>query len=103
MYKPSNGGMLVIFDKGIYDSNHKLDPVLFAKSVLHEISHTVDDNIPNVFGRPPYITDYAAQSQKEDWAESFAEYFLHPEILREKAPRKFKAIKTFIGEHNARQ
>lgn len=103
MYKPSNGGMIVIFDKGIYDSEHKLDPVLFGKSVLHELSHTIDGKIPDVFGRPPYITDYASRSKKEDWAESFAEYFLHPEILKQKAPQKHRAIKTFIGERNAKR
>lgn len=99
MYKPSNGGTLVIFDKGIY-SDGKLDPILFGKSVLHELSHTVDNKIPNVFGKPPYITDYAGRSRKEDWAESFAEFFLHPNTLKQKAPQKYRAIKTFIGERN---
>lgn len=102
MYKPSNGGTLVIFDKGIYDSKHKLDPELFAKSVLHELSHTVNRPIPGVFGKPPYITEYAGKSKKEDWAESFAEYFLHPDILNKQAPDKYRAIKTFIGEYNGR-
>jgi hypothetical protein len=103
MYKPNiqkHGkyrGSLVIFDKGVYDRRGKLDPELFGKSVLHELSHSFHIDIPETFGRPPYITEYAAHSPKEDWAESFAEFFLHPEILQRKAPAKAKAIASFLG------
>lgn len=103
MYRPNNAkqgkyrGTLVIFDKGVYDRHGKLDAELFGKSVLHELSHSFSVKIPSVFGRPPYITEYAAQSNKEDWAESFAEFFLHPEALKSKAPEKSEAIAKFLG------
>ncbi|MHC4644902.1 MAG: hypothetical protein ACYTBJ_05340 [Planctomycetota bacterium] len=98
--KPEHGkyrGTLVIFDKGVYDASGKIDPVLFGKSVLHELSHSFDDNVPDVFGRPPFITEYAGTSAKEDWAESFAEYFLHPGLLKRKTPEKSRAIAAFVG------
>jgi len=91
-------GTLVVFDKGVYDRSGKLDKVLFGKSVLHELSHSFDENPSGPFGEPPFITDYASTSAKEDWAESFAEYFLHRTILRKKAPAKAAAIASFLGE-----
>lgn len=103
MYKPDHPkhgkhrGTLVIFDKGIYDRKGNLDPMLFGKSVLHELSHSFQDTIPEGFGRPPFITRYAADSAKEDWAESFAEFFLHRETLQRKAPAKAKAVAAFLG------
>ena len=101
MYKPvkgKHGGTLVIFDKGVYDLHGKIDAVLFGKSVLHELSHSFDDNLPIAFGKPPFITEYAATSPKEDWAESFAEFYLHPKLLKRKAPRKYEAIDIFTGD-----
>jgi hypothetical protein len=103
MYKPNHPkhgkykGTLVIFDKGVYDSRGKLDPILFGKSVLHELSHSFETNVPNVFGKPPFITRYAARTPNEDWAETFAEYFLDRDALKKKAPEKEKAITDFLG------
>ena len=98
---PSNGasrGVLVLFDKGVYDSSGTLDPVLMGKSVLHELSHSLNVDLPQIFGRPPYITEYASRDASEDWAESFAEFFLHPKILRKRAPEKYRAIAKFVED-----
>jgi hypothetical protein len=103
MYKPNvqkhgkSRGSLVIFDKGVYDRQGNLDSKLFGKSILHELSHSFDVRIPEVFGKPPFITDYACRSPEEDWAESFAEHFLNQEILKNRAPAKAKAIALFLG------
>lgn len=100
MYKPVNkkfgkySGTLVVFDKGVYSSSGKIDKGLFAKSILHELTHSFNLPIPKVFGKPPFVTDYANTNAKEDFAESFAEYFLHPKTL---APEKAKAIKVFLS------
>lgn len=103
MYKPDHPkhgqhrATLVVFDKGVYDSGGRLDPTIFGKSILHELSHSFDKDLPEAFGRPPFITGYAAASPKEDWAESFAEYFLRRELLEKKSPQKAHAISEFIG------
>ncbi len=104
MYKPNHPkfgkyrGTLVVFDKGVYDSSGKFDKVQFGKSILHDLTHSfgITDFEP-VFGSPPFITDYASREPKEDFAESFSEYFLHPKLLQERTPGKFDAIKRFLA------
>lgn len=103
MYKPNHPkhgrykGTLVIFDKGVYDPRGKLDPILFGKSVLHELSHSFEGKIPKAFGNPPFITRYAARTPSEDWAESFAEYFVNRKAMQKKCPEKVDAITEFLG------
>lgn len=91
-------GTLVVFDKGVYDSSGKFDKVQFGKSVLHDLTHSfgIVDFDP-VFGKPPFITDYAKREPKEDFAESFAEYFLHPGLLQKRTPKKYDAIERFLA------
>jgi hypothetical protein len=81
----------------------------WAKMVLtHETGHCVDYNtglfgLPKLFsessktpwGKPPYITSYAATgpgwypSEWDDFAESYAYYHVKPEELKAKCPEKF--------------
>lgn len=103
MYKPNlpkfgkYRGTLVIFDKGVYDKSGNFDKIQFGKSVLHELTHSFRlREFPAPFGKPPFITEYARHEPKEDFAESFAEYFLHPELLKKRTPEKFEAIKKFL-------
>lgn len=104
MYKPNHPkfgkyrGTLVVFDKGVYDKSGNFDKVQFGKSILHDLTHSFGiTDFDKEFGKPPYITEYAGREPKEDFAESFAEYFLHPDILRERTPEKFEAIKRFLA------
>lgn len=106
MYKPNHkrfgdmGGALVVFDKGAY-SGGKLDKKLFAKSILHELTHSFNLPLSKVFGRGQFVTGYAGKNAREDFAESFAEYFLHPKKL---PPDKAGAIKAFLaGDSNGFQ
>ncbi|MDQ7823846.1 MAG: hypothetical protein RDV48_13690 [Candidatus Eremiobacteraeota bacterium] len=84
----------------------------WANMVLtHETGHAVDYNsglfgLPKLFsesskspwGKPPYISDYAATgpgwypSEWDDFAESYANYHLKPEELKAKCPEKFKRM-----------
>lgn len=103
MYKPNHPkfgkhrGTLVIFDKGVYDNSGKFDRVQFGKSILHDLSHSFGiTDFGSIFGKPPFITEYAKREPKEDFAESFAEYFLHPNLLKERTPKKFEAIRAFL-------
>jgi hypothetical protein len=104
MYNPNRPkfgkyrGALVIFDKGVYDNSGKFDRVQFEKSILHDLAHSFGiARFDPVFGKPPFITEYAKREPKEDFAESFAEYFLHPSLLKERTPEKSEVIKMFLA------
>jgi hypothetical protein len=84
----------------------------WARQVLtHETGHSVDYNtglfgLPKLFsesskapwGKPPYITSYAATgpgwypSEWDDFAESYAYYHTNPDELKAQCPEKFKRI-----------
>lgn len=70
----------------------------------HEIGHTKDyesawfgifgrHSDADIWGQPPFITDYAKTNPREDFAESFEEYHLNPERLKEVAPDKYEFIR----------
>lgn len=72
-------------------------------TLVHEIGHTVDYESQKTFswgdrsrsepfGEGPHITEYAKTNNREDFAESYEEYHLDPENLKEKAPEKYQAI-----------
>jgi len=67
-----------------------------SKVLSHEVGHTIItpgefDSIPHreIWGRGPFITAYASTKPREDFAESYAEYFTNPENLKEKCPEKY--------------
>ena len=39
-----------------------------------------------------FVSEYALNNAKEDWAESFELYFCDPETLKELCPKKYKFI-----------
>lgn len=109
-------GRVVVFDKGVYDSGGKLDPDNLKRSILHELAHSVDDEVPRVFAQwralsgwrerdgkwshdegAKFVDDYASTSPYEDWADTFSEFYLHPEIVRKRYPEKFRFIERFVG------
>ena len=78
-------------------------PEQIRSTLTHEVGHTVDYESQKFFswrdrsnrepfGEEPYITDYAETNHREDFAESYEEYHLDPENLKDKAPEKYKAI-----------
>lgn len=108
-------GRVVVFDKGVYNGGH-LDEDNLKRSLLHELAHTVDDEVPQVFQewkalsgwalrggewkhspRAKFVDDYARTSPFEDWADTFSEYHIHPEIVRRRFPEKFRFIERFLG------
>ncbi|MCA9778333.1 MAG: hypothetical protein KC800_16515, partial [Candidatus Eremiobacteraeota bacterium] len=44
------------------------------------------------FGEGPHISEYAKTNHREDFAESYEEFHMNPENLKDKAPEKYKAI-----------
>lgn len=108
-------GRVVVFDKGVYNGG-RLDKDNLQRSILHELAHSVDDEVPGVFAhwcalsgwrkvgetwkhgkRATFVDDYAGTSPFEDWADTFSEYHLHPEIVRKRFPDKFRFIDRFLG------
>jgi len=80
------------------------DPAQFERTLTHEVGHTVDyesqrfrlwgeRSTREPFGESPHISDYAKTNHREDFAESFEEYFADPEKLKEAAPEKYEVIK----------
>lgn len=109
------GGRVVVYDKGVYNGG-RLDKDNLRRSILHELAHSVDDEVPGVFAQwcalsgwrksgdgwthsraAKFVDDYAATSPYEDWADTFSEYHLHPEIVRKRYPEKFRFIERFLG------
>jgi hypothetical protein len=75
-------------------------------TLTHEIGHTTDFStrpfgiLPNKstrhpYGEGPHITDYAKTNHFEDFAETYEEYHIRPENLKEKAPEKFADMEEF--------
>ena len=108
---------VVVFDKGVYDGGSKIKKEHLSRSVLHELAHSLDDELPKVFNewkalsgwslrdgkwvalRPAagFVDDYAKTSPFEDWAETFSEYFLHPEIVKKRYPEKHRFMERFMA------
>ena len=79
------------------------NPEKFQATLIHEVGHTVDYETQKLrlfgerstrepFGESPHITEYAKTNHREDFAESYEEFHLNPENLREKAPDKYDAV-----------
>jgi hypothetical protein len=79
-------------------------PDKWLRTQTHEAGHAVDyesqvfklfgeRSSRNPFGKGPYVSDYATTNAREDFAESYEEFFADPENLKQKAPQKYEAIK----------
>jgi hypothetical protein len=84
--------------------NSLTDPAKFEAVLIHEVGHTVDYETQKLrlwgerstrepFGEAPHITDYAKTNHREDFAESYEEFHLNPENMRDKTPEKYEAVK----------
>ena len=80
------------------------NPAKWLRTQTHETGHAVDyesqmfklfgeRSSRNPFGQGPYISDYAQTNAREDFAESYEEFFVDPENLKQTAPEKYEAIK----------
>lgn len=114
MYRESAGpsakkDYVVIYDKGLYNTDGLLDPGTLAKTLIHEISHSLDDELAGPYAEwlnlSKWFTDngqwyaardigfvnpYAQGHPKEDFAESFTAYVLDPQRLQEVSPMKYR-------------
>lgn len=79
-------------------------PEKMSRTLTHEVGHTVDYESQKLklfggrstsepFGEGPHVTEYAKTNNREDFAESYEEYFADPDNLKEQAPEKYEAVK----------
>jgi hypothetical protein len=84
-------------------------PDKWLRTQTHETGHAVDyesqafklfgeRSSRNPFGKEPYISDYATTNAREDFAESYEEFFVDPENLKQKAPKKYEAIEKMTEQ-----
>lgn len=70
--------------------------------LIHELGHAVEEanNLtvtawgPTPYGKPPFISDYAATNATEDFAETFAHLILEPARTRRETPEKSADMQT---------
>lgn len=123
MYQESAGpkakkDYIVMYDRAFRDENGQLKPENIAKTLIHELSHSLDDEKPGPFqdwlalsgwfqeldGRwlpardTGFLNQYAMGHPKEDFAESFTAYVLDPDRLRIASPQKFMFMEQFFRE-----
>lgn len=74
------------------------------RTLVHEVGHTVDYDTQTLklfsersskepFGAEPFVSDYAKTNHREDFAESYEEFHLDRERLKETAPSKYEALR----------
>jgi Mlc titration factor MtfA (ptsG expression regulator) len=122
MYRSNTGGKkdyLVLYDKGMYSGPGELDFGLMSKAVIHELSHSLDDELPGVFSKwlqatgwfkengqwlsksHEFVNEYAASHPKEDFAESFSSYVLEPERLMKASPARYEFMDELFNTNGA--
>lgn len=81
-----------------------ISPEWFNEVVIHETAHTKDystalfglfrheSSVNKMWGQPPYISNYAKTNHWEDFAESYANFYVRPEKLKAECPEKYARI-----------
>lgn len=93
-----DNGSIVVFDKGVYD-DRGFNWNQFRRSIYHELAHTLIDNDPTLIQRwlqetdgDDFVDEYAKTSPDEDFADSFSEFLIHQDKMKELVPRKWEFI-----------
>jgi len=113
MYRESAGpnakkDYVVLYNKAFYDEAGQLDIRRLSTTLIHEISHSLDDEQPGPYQdwlglsgwfqtdghwlptqSTGFVNSYSRVHPKEDFAESFTLYVMDPDRLKLISPRKF--------------
>ena len=127
MYRESAGpeakkDYVVLYDKAFYNAAGQLDVKQLANTIVHEVSHSLDDEQPgpyqdwlklsgwfqtNGHWLPTrdlgFVDDYARGHPKEDFAETFTLYVMDPDRLRLIAPEKFLFMERLFKQGKAEE
>lgn len=109
---------IVLHDEAFIDDEGQPNIGVLATTLIHELSHSLDDEKSGPYKEwlelsgwfmledgqwlPArdlgFINPYARRDPKEDFAESFTAYVLHPEKLRIVSPFKYMFMEQFFKE-----
>jgi len=122
MYRESAGpnakkDYVVLYNKALYNDAGQLDLKRLATTLVHEISHSLDDEQPGPYQdwlalsgwfqtdghwlptrNLGFVNEYAQGHPKEDFAESFTLYVLDPDRLRLASPEKFFFMEKLFAQ-----
>lgn len=109
---------IVMYDKALRDPAGNLKAGNIAKTLIHELAHSLDDENSEKFsewigisgwfkedGEPwlpsrevGFLNEYSRKHPKEDFAESFTAYVLDPDRLRVVSPQKYMFMERLFQE-----
>ena len=122
MYRESAGpegkkDYVVLYDKAFYNEAGQIDIRRLASTLVHEISHSLDDEQPGPYQDwltlsgwfqadgnwlpaqdTGFVNSYARVHPKEDFAESFTLYVMDPDRLSLISPRKFMFMERLFEQ-----
>lgn len=88
----------------LYKILHSISKEEQKRVLFHEIGHAnfkdifidLENMWKELYEREPSVSRYARTNYREDFAESFAEFFTNPQNLENTSPAKYNFIKTYI-------
>jgi hypothetical protein len=109
---------IVLYDKAFRDETGQLNMGLLSKTLIHELSHSLDDENPGPFKEwlemsgwfqieggkwlpkleTGFLNPYSRSHPKEDFAECFTAFVLQPDRLRIVAPQKYMFMERLFKE-----
>lgn len=113
---------IVLYDKGLRDINGNLDVYQLSRALIHELSHSLDDELEGPYREwlelsgwfqdngkwlasrdAGFLNDYSRNHPKEDFAECFTAYVMQPDRLKIVAPLKYLFMEKLFeqGQNNA--
>jgi len=79
-------------------------PEHMLRNLIHEMGHAFEETLGkeftpenSVYGKPPYVNNYAATNSTEDFAETFMMLYLEPDLLQRVARNKYNDMSKRTG------
>ena len=97
----SKSSSIVLFDRGVYHGD-QLDKKQFRRSLYHELAHTLleDESLLTRWCSDTkgdgFVDEYAKTDPREDFADSFSEFFINHRAMKQVAPIKVAFIADLI-------
>jgi hypothetical protein len=96
-WMPDQKLYLATIDAGYHD-NHML------RNLIHEMGHAFEENLRkeftpenSIYGKPPFINNYAATNSTEDFAETFMMLYFESDYLKRVVPNKYNHMRKLTG------
>jgi len=103
LYDPKTKS-ITLFDKGVYDGGKEINREQFRRSLFHELGHSVLEKNPGIISswvaetkNDKFVDEYAKTNPKEDFCDTFSEYFINPEVTAKAVPIKAAFMRKLSG------